>query len=170
MVLIFSSGSFNLTKIVESQSFTWFVLPFFPTFLIFFISALAETSRVPFDFPEAESELVSGYNVEYSSVTFVLFFLSEYCRIVLVSTLIALLFLGGWESIFNLDFLSSFLFSFKTLGMVITFIWIRGVLPRFRYDSLMGLLWKVFLPLSFGYFVFIFSFFCLFDFFPFLKC
>jgi len=95
MVLILSSGSFNLTKIVESQSFSWFILPFFPTFLIFFISALAETSRVPFDFPEAESELVSGYNVEYSSVTFVLFFLSEYCHIVLMSALIALLFLGG---------------------------------------------------------------------------
>jgi len=95
MTLILSSGSFNLIKIVESQELTWFVLPFLRTFILFFISSLAETSRIPFDFPEAESELVSGYNTEYSSVTFVLFFLSEYCHIILVSGLMALMFLGG---------------------------------------------------------------------------
>jgi NADH-quinone oxidoreductase subunit H len=95
MTLVICCSSFNLTTIVEEQELTPFFLPFFPTFIIFFISCLAETSRIPFDFPEAESELVSGYNVEYSSVTFVFFFLSEYCHIILMSTVISLIFLGG---------------------------------------------------------------------------
>jgi NADH:ubiquinone oxidoreductase subunit H len=97
MTIVVSSGSFSLLKIVDTQEMVWFVIPFLPTFLLFFISSLAETSRIPFDFPEAESELVSGYNTEYSSVTFVLFFLSEYCHIILMSALLVLMFFGGWN-------------------------------------------------------------------------
>lgn len=140
LVVILASGSFSLLRVVESQDAVWFVLPFFPSFLLFFISSLAETSRIPFDFPEAESELVSGYNTEYSSVTFVLFFLSEYCHIILMSALITILFLGGSQPILVSGLISYFWFPAKTLLIVIGFIFVRAVLPRFRYDNLMALL------------------------------
>jgi NADH-quinone oxidoreductase subunit H len=137
-------GSLNLTTIVIFQKGIWFIIPFFPLFLMFFISILAETNRPPFDLPEAEAELVSGYNVEYSSAGFVLFFLGEYLNIILMSYLTALLFLGGWNE-------GIFLFVLKVLLILFFFIWVRAAFPRYRYDQLMRLGWKVFLPLSLGF-------------------
>lgn len=155
MILIINVGSFNLTDIVESQYYIWNVLSCWPCFILFFISALAETNRTPFDLPEAESELVSGYNVEYSSFTFALFFLAEYSNIILMSFLIVILFLGGWLPIFNIDFLfflpKEVWIILKALFIIYLFILIRGTLPRYRYDQLMILGWKIFLPLSLSY-------------------
>jgi len=148
--IIFISDSFNLTSIVLSQEELFNFINFFPFFLLFLITALAETNRVPFDLPEAESELVSGYNVEYSSIGFTFFFLAEYSNIILMSSIIVILFLGGWISIFiNLE--SSFFFSFKLLFVMFFFVWIRATLPRYRYDQLMFLGWKVILPTSLGF-------------------
>ena len=152
------SGSFNLSSIVLAQKNVWFVIPLFPMFVLFYISMLAETNRHPFDLPEAESELVSGYNVEYSAVTFSLFFLGEYSNILLMSTFSSLLFLGGWLPLF--DFYpfnalpGSFWLSIKIIFGVIFFILTRAALPRYRYDQLMDIGWKSFLPLSIGYLVF----------------
>jgi len=169
LTLILYTGTFNLSSVVEKQVSSWFICALFPTFLLFFVSSLAETSRVPFDFPEAESELVSGYNVEYSAVTFVLFFLAEYCHIILTSSLVVLLFLGGWNAPFHLPLFSYLWFPIKVLLLILLFIVVRAVLPRFRYDNLMVLLWKSFLPLSFGYFILIFSLSFLLDLFPALE-
>lgn len=151
-------GSFNLTDIVLAQKNTWFILPLFPMFIIFCISMLAETNRHPFDLPEAEAELVSGYNVEYSSMTFALFFLGEYANMLLMSSFVSILFLGGWLPIidiypFNL-IPGSIWFSGKIIIGVIFFIVTRATLPRYRYDQLMDLGWKSFLPLSLGYLIF----------------
>ena len=155
MIIIIYVGSFNLTKIVESQLYIWNIFICWPCFLLFFVSALAETNRVPFDLPEAESELVSGYNVEYSSFTFALFFLAEYSNIILMSFLIVLLFFGGWLPLFNLNiffFLSKELWIIiKVLFIIYLFIVVRGTLPRYRYDQLMMIGWKIFLPLSLSY-------------------
>lgn len=140
-------GSLNLTTIVIFQKGIWFIIPFFPLFLMFFVSILAETNRPPFDLPEAEAELVSGYNVEYSSAGFVLFFLGEYLNIILMSFLTVLLFLGGWNE-------GIFFFILKVLFILFFFIWVRAAFPRYRYDQLMRLGWKVFLPLSLGFVVF----------------
>ncbi len=149
------SGSFNFTKIIETQTETWFIIPFFPLFLIFLISGLAETNRHPFDLPEAEAELVSGYNVEYSSMSFALFSLGEYSNMLLMSSFISILFLGGWLAPLSIPFFyGSFWFSLKILIFVIIFILARGILPRYRYDQLMTLGWKVFLPLVIAYFIF----------------
>lgn len=122
------------------------MIPLFPFFLLFFITALAETNRVPFDLPEAESELVSGYNVEYSSIGFTFFFLSEYSNIILMSSIIVILFIGGW-----IPFFFIITFPFKLLFIMFIFVWIRATLPRYRYDQLMFLGWKVILPLSLGF-------------------
>jgi NADH-quinone oxidoreductase subunit H len=121
----------------------------FPLFIIFFISILAETNRHPFDLPEAEAELVSGYNVEYSAMGFALFFLGEYANMLLMSSLTTILFLGGWlmPRPFSI-FPSSFWFILKTLIFVIQFVVARGILPRYRYDQLMSIGWKVFLPFT----------------------
>jgi len=148
-VLIFSQSA-NLSSIVLSQSTLFFIIPLFPSFLLFFISALAETNRIPFDLPEAESELVSGYNVEYSSIVFVFFFLAEYSNIILISALMTILFFGGWLPLLNiLDFIPGWIwFSGKMLFLMYIFVWIRGTLPRYRFDQLMFLGWKVILPLS----------------------
>jgi len=150
-VLLFA-GSANLTQIVESQESIYYIVPLFPSFILFFISILAETNRTPFDLPEAESELVSGYNVEYSSVGFVLFFLSEYSNIILMSTLTVILFLGGWlppmENEFFMLIPSWIWFVSKVLMIMFIFVWIRAILPRYRYDQLMFLGWKIILPLS----------------------
>lgn len=148
--ILLCSGSFNLTEIVESQEEIWYIFPHLPIFGIFLVSALAETNRHPFDLPEAEAELVSGYNVEYSAIGFALFFLGEYANILLISALTVVLFLGGWLPIFSfLSFIpGSIWFGTKLCLFVIFFIWIRAALPRYRYDQLMGLGWKVFLPLS----------------------
>lgn len=149
------AGSFNLTEIVLAQSGGWYVLPLFPMFVIFNISMLAETNRHPFDLPEAEAELVSGYNVEYSAMTFALFFLGEYANMLLMSTFNAILFLGGWLSPFlMLPVSGSFCLSIKILLGVVFFILTRATLPRYRYDQLMLLGWKCFLPLSLGYLTF----------------
>lgn len=155
MIVLLYVGSFNLTIIVESQNLIWNVFILYPCFILFFVSALAETNRVPFDLPEAESELVSGYNVEYSSFTFALFFLAEYSNIILMSFLIVLFFFGGWLPLISLN-LFCFLFNelwilLKVLFIIYLFILVRGTLPRYRYDQLMMLGWKIFLPLSLSY-------------------
>jgi len=155
------SGSLNLSVIVECQEDGWYIMPLLPMFFIFCISMLAETNRHPFDLPEAEAELVSGYNVEYSAMTFALFFLGEYANMLLMSALLATLFLGGWLppfDIFPLNVLpGSFWLSLKIILGVIFFIVTRATLPRYRYDQLMYIGWKCFLPLSFSYTFFTFS-------------
>jgi NADH-quinone oxidoreductase subunit H len=158
LCVILCTGSFNLTTIVLAQKKIWFVVPLLPVCIIFYISALAETNRHPFDLPEAEAELVSGYNVEYSAMTFALFFLGEYANMLLMSTFAALLFLGGWLpildiSIFNVIPSTIWLCVKIALGVVF-FIVTRATLPRYRYDQLMSLGWKCFLPLTIGYFIF----------------
>ena len=145
-------GSLNLTDIVRAQTKVWFFIPLFPMFVIFFISALAETNRAPFDLPEGESEIVAGFFVEYSSMSFGLFFLGEYANMILMSALTSILFLGGW-----LPPLSLIPFTWipgpiwlilKICFCLFVFIWVRGTFPRYRYDQLMRLGWKVFLPFS----------------------
>jgi len=148
-------GSFNLTTIVMSQTNVWFIIPLFPMFVLFYISMLAETNRHPFDLPEAEAELVSGYNVEYSAMTFALFFLGEYANMLLMSAFSSILFLGGWlpviQSLPVTVLPGSFWLSLKIILGVIFFILTRAALPRYRYDQLMHIGWKSFLPLSLGY-------------------
>ena len=156
--VIFLTGSLNLSFIILSQENVWFMFPLFPSFFLFGISALAETNRHPFDLPEAEAELVAGYNVEYSAMGFALFFLGEYANMLLMCALIVVLFLGGWYapfpfSSFNCD--TSLFFGLKMLVGVFFFVWARSTLPRYRYDQLMRLRWKVFLPLSFGWLTFV---------------
>jgi NADH-quinone oxidoreductase subunit H len=157
--VVMCAGSFNLTKIIIAQKDVWFIIPLFPVFLMFIISALAETNRHPFDLPEAEAELVSGYNVEYSAMGFALFFLGEYANMLLMSALTVILFLGGWLAPVNLLVFNvipgSFWFSIKMCFGVIFFIWMRAALPRFRYDQLMSLGWKSFLPLSLSWLFFV---------------
>ena len=150
--ILITVGSLNLSEIVLAQKNVWYFLPHFPMFIVFFISTLAETNRAPFDLPEAEAELVAGYNVEYSSLSFGLFFLGEYGNMILMSSMTTILFLGGWlppvdNEIFNL--IPGFIWFFlKVSFLLFLFLWIRATLPRFRYDQLMRLGWKVFLPLS----------------------
>jgi NADH-quinone oxidoreductase subunit H len=153
VTIIVCCGSFNLQVIIESQKNIWFVIPFFPLFLMFFISALAETNRHPFDLPEAEAELVSGYNVEYSAMGFALFSLGEYANMLLMCALNSILFFGGWLApLTMLNFIPGyFWFGIKICFFVILYIWMRAALPRYRYDQLMGLGWKVFLPISLTY-------------------
>ena len=150
--VLLSSGSLNLTDIVLSQQNMWYVIPHFPMFVIFFISTLAETNRAPFDLPEAESELVAGYNVEYSSMSFGLFFLGEYGNMILMSSMSTILFLGGWLPPFEsqyFDLIPGYLwFLTKVVFLLFVFLWVRATLPRYRYDQLMTLGWKLFLPLS----------------------
>ena len=145
-------GSLNMTEIVTAQKNVWFVVPLFPLFILFFISCLAETNRAPFDLPEAEAELVAGYNVEYSSMAFALFFLGEYANMILMSSLTAILFLGGWLPPLDIVILhwvpGGCWLGAKAVAMLFTFVWIRAAFPRYRYDQLMRLGWKVFLPLS----------------------
>lgn len=140
-----SSQSFNLIDIINNQSMIWNIFPFLPLFFLFIISILAETNRHPFDLPEAESELVSGYNVEYSAITFAFFFLAEYANILMMSLLTTCLFLGGW---FFFGY-SSFIFLIvKSIIFSLIFIILRALLPRYRFDQLMSLGWTVILPLS----------------------
>lgn len=144
-------GTFNLRGLVEAQRNIWFFIPLFPMFIVFFISALAETNRTPFDLPEGETELVAGYFVEYSSMAFALFFLGEYANILLMSAMTATLFFGGYLAVPGLAWLipdSFFWFIVKTGFFAFVFIWIRATVPRYRYDQLMRLGWKVFLPFS----------------------
>jgi NADH-quinone oxidoreductase subunit H len=145
-------GSLNLTAIVEAQRSIWFAIPLLPMFVIFFISGLAETNRVPFDLPEAESELVAGYQVEYSAMAFALFYLGEYANMILVSAMTAILFLGGWLPPFDVapfNWVPGFVwFAAKISFLLFVFIWVRATFPRYRYDQLMRIGWKLFLPAS----------------------
>ena len=145
-------GSLNLSDIVMAQKHVWFVFPLLPMAVIFFISALAETNRHPFDLPEAESELVAGHLVEYSSMSFGLFFLGEYANMILMSALTSILFLGGWLppiDVAPLNWIPGFVWFFAKIGVLLfVFVWVRATFPRYRYDQLMRLGWKVFLPIS----------------------
>jgi NADH-quinone oxidoreductase subunit H len=155
ITVLLCAGSLNLSQIVLAQAggfWHWYWLPLFPIFVIFFISTLAETSRLPFDLPEAEAELVAGYNVEYSSMTFALFFLGEYANMILMSAMTTILFLGGWlppidAAPFNWIPGPVWLLA-KIAFVLFFFLWIRATFPRYRYDQLMRLGWKVFLPIS----------------------
>jgi len=145
-------GSLNLNDIVLAQEKIWFVIPLFPMFVIFFISALAETNRPPFDLPEAEAELVAGYQTEYSGMMYAMFWLGEYANILLMCAIGSILFLGGWLSpleIYPFNLIPSFIWLiFKILLLFILFALVKAVVPRYRYDQLMKLGWKIFLPFS----------------------
>jgi len=155
ITVILLSGSLNLSDIVNAQSgsygiLNWYFIPLFPMFIVFFISALAETNRPPFDLPEAESELVAGFMVEYSSTPYLMFMLGEYVSIVLMCAFATILFLGGWHAPLPiLDFIPGFVwFAIKVCFMFFMFAMVKAMVPRYRYDQLMRLGWKVFLPLS----------------------
>jgi NADH-quinone oxidoreductase subunit H len=165
--IILLSSSLNLNEIVIKQSSTlWFVMPLLPLSVIFFISILAETNRAPFDLPEAEAELVAGYNVEYSAIAFAAFFLGEYANILLMSSLFVIFFFGGGlsplcffrfsNSLLLTSLSEELLFSLKTIIVTFLFIFIRANLPRFRFDQLIFIGWKIFLPLTLS-FIFLFS-------------
>lgn len=159
LTVVLAAGSLNLTDIVLAQRYIWYIIPLFPACIMFFISSLAETFRPPFDLPEGESELVSGYNTEYSALNFGLFFLAEYSHIILMSFFNALLFLGGWlPPIYIAPFTwipEIIWLSIKVTIFVFLFVWTRASLPRIRFDQLMYLGWKSYLPLSLAYFIFI---------------
>lgn len=152
VAVLLCAGTLNLSGIVMAQESVWFVVPLLPMFLVFFVSALAETNRHPFDLPEDESVLVSGYNVEYSSMSFALFFLGEYISMILMSGTMTVLFLGGWLPVLSIAPLTwipgSLWFSLKVFLFLVGFVWARAAYPRYRYDQLMRLGWKVFLPVS----------------------
>ena len=145
-------GSLNLIDIVESQKDLWFAIPLLPMFIVFIISALAETNRLPFDLPEDEATLVAGFFTEYSSISFGLFFLAEYANMILMSSLTVILFLGVWYpplDIFPLNVIPGiFWFVLKVFLILFVFLWVRATFPRYRYDQLMRLGWKIFLPLT----------------------
>lgn len=170
ITVLLCAGSLNITEIVLAQEKIWFCIPLFPLLFLFFISCLAETNRAPFDLPEAEAELVAGYNVEYSSMGFALFFLGEYGNMIVMSSLCSLFFLGGWLPPANwLVFLwlpPIFWFGLKTIIFLFFFVWVRAAFPRYRYDQLMRLGWKVFLPLSLAWVVFVSGTLLAFDWLP----
>ena len=154
--VILSSQSMNLSEIILGQGggfWEWNFVYHFPMFIVFIISMLAETNRAPFDLPEAEAELVAGYNVDYSAMTFALFFLGEYANMILMSALCVVLFLGGWHAPLPfLEFIPGVLwFIVKICAVLFIFLWVRATFPRYRYDQLMRLGWKVFLPFSFAW-------------------
>ena len=155
--VLLCAGSLNLSAIVEAQRDMWFALPLLPMFVVFFISTLAETNRAPFDLPEGESELVAGYFVEYSSMSFALFFLGEYANMILMSSMTVILFLGGWLpplDMWPLNMIPGPLwFILKIMLVLFVFLWVRATTPRYRYDQLMRLGWKIFLPFSLIYVV-----------------
>ena len=163
-------GSLNLTDIVLAQKDMWFILPLFPMFVIFFISALAETNRPPFDLPEAEAELVAGYQTEYSGMMYAMFWLGEYANILLMCALGSILFLGGWLSpidLYPLNLIPPVVwFIIKMLFLFILFALVKAIVPRYRYDQLMKLGWKMFLPFSLIYVVLTSSFLIYFDLLP----
>jgi NADH-quinone oxidoreductase subunit H len=156
VAILLCVGSLNLSDVVHAQGrHVWFIIPHLPLFIIFYVSGLAETNRLPFDLPEGESELVAGYMVEYSAMTFALFFLGEYANMILMSGMITTLFLGGWLAPFNIPapfglvaLWGLFWFLLKIMVMLFGFLWVRATFPRYRYDQLMRLGWKVFLPFS----------------------
>lgn len=143
---LFLLGGFNMELFTEYQRYIWFMVVAFPLGMLWFVSTLAETNRTPFDFAEGESELVSGFNTEYRSGGFALIFMAEYRRILFIRALTSIFFLGGW--------LGSPIFYLKVIGIRFCFVWVRGTLPRFRYDKLMYLAWKRFLPVALNYCIF----------------
>jgi len=156
--VLMCANSLNLGKIVEGQTggfFHWYWLPLFPLFIVYFISAVAETNRAPFDVAEGESEIVAGFHVEYSGMAFALFFLAEYANIWLVCALATVMFFGGWLS--PIPFLPDSIFWFfaKMFFFVFFFLWFRATFPRYRYDQIMRLGWKVFIPITIVWIVFI---------------
>jgi len=163
-------GSLNLSDIVKAQENMWFIIPLFPMFVIFFISALAETNRPPFDLPEAEAELVAGYQTEYSGMMYAMFWLGEYANILLMCSLGSILFLGGWLSPIDLYpftiIPAPLWFIFKILILFILFALVKAIVPRYRYDQLMRLGWKIFLPFSLLWVVITSSYLFYFDLLP----
>ena len=152
VTVLLTVGSLNLTAIVEAQKTLWFAIPHLPLFVIFFVSILAETNRAPFDLPEGESELVGGYFVEYGSIPFALFFLGEYANMILMSAMTVLLFLGGWLpplEIVPFTLVPGFVWFFAKIALILfCFLWVRASFPRYRYDQLMRLGWRIFLPFT----------------------
>ena len=159
MCVLLCAGSLNLSEIVYAQKEVWYCVPLFPLFIMFFISGLAETNRAPFDLPEAEAELVSGYNTEYAAMGFALFFLGEYANMILMCSVLTILFLGGWLPLLNIAPFNLipgvFWFGFKVTILLFVFVWVRAAFPRYRYDQLMRLGWKVFLPFSLAWVLFV---------------
>jgi len=158
MIILLTTGTLNLSLIVYYQHLaTWLCFPLLPVVSMTYIVLLAETNRVPFDLPEAEAELVAGYNVEYSSITFALFFLGEYCSMVAMSGVMVILFFGGWLPVTSYFSLvpASLIFASKIIIFCILFIIIRALVPRYRFDQLIHLGWHIFLPVSFGYLIFL---------------
>ncbi|TDJ64302.1 MAG: NADH-quinone oxidoreductase subunit NuoH [Proteobacteria bacterium] len=164
--VLIAAGSLNLGQIIEAQRgnpLTWFWIPLFPLFIIYFISGLAETNRAPFDVSEGESEIVAGFHVEYAGMAFALFFLAEYANMIMISALTSVMFLGGWlsplSSMSDLPVVGLFFADgihwliFKTAFFLFCFLWIRATFPRFRYDQIMRLGWKVFLPITIAWLV-----------------
>lgn len=163
LCVIFCSGTTSLTGLCEAQKSVFFVIPLAPIALMFYISMLAETNRAPFDLPEAESELVSGFFTEHSAFPFAFFFLGEYGNMILISALASFLFLGGYllpsslndifliSSIFSKPGLGGFVLGIKVALLLFGFVWVRATFPRFRYDQLMSVMWKSFLPLGIGF-------------------
>tara|TARA_B100000767_G_scaffold137543_1_gene130194 strand:- start:383 stop:1405 length:1023 start_codon:yes stop_codon:yes gene_type:complete len=157
--VLMAAGSLNLQEIILSQRggiFNWYWLPLFPLFVIYLIAGVAETNRAPFDVSEGESEIVAGFHVEYSGVAFAMFFLAEYMNLILISILVSIMFFGGWLSPFEGTFFESYFqwvpgfvwLSIKTLSFIFIFLWLRATLPRYRYDQIMRLGWKIFLPIT----------------------
>ena len=163
-------GSLNLSDIVKAQENLWFIIPLFPMFIIFFISALAETNRPPFDLPEAEAELVAGYQTEYSGMMYAMFWLGEYANILLMCSLGSILFLGGWLSpidMFPFNLIPGPIWMIlKMLMLFILFSLVKAIVPRYRYDQLMKLGWKIFLPLSLSWVILTSSYLLYFDLLP----
>jgi NADH-quinone oxidoreductase subunit H len=156
VTVLICAGSLRLNDIVMAQQTVWFCIPLFPMFIMFFISNLAETNRSPFDIPEGESEIVAGFFVEYSAMSFALFFLGEYANMILMSSMTTILFLGGWLAPFGLPtpaWMGPLWFIAKVAAVLFMFLWVRATFPRYRYDQLMRLGWKVFLPGSLAYLV-----------------
>jgi len=168
--VLLCAGSLNLSDIVIAQQELWFIIPLFPMFVIFFISALAETNRPPFDLPEAEAELVAGYQTEYSGMMYAMFWLGEYANILLMCAMGSILFLGGWLSpidLFPFNIIPGPLwFIFKILFLFILFALVKATVPRYRYDQLMRIGWKIFLPLSLSWVVLTASYLLYFDLLP----
>lgn len=152
MTVILLAGSMNLSDIVNAQRGMWYMIPLFPMFIVFLISILAETNRAPFDLPEGEAELVAGFHVEYGSMGFALFFLGEYANMILMSAITAIMFMGGWLPPVSTPLFDAvpgfFWFSLKVAFILFIFLWARATLPRYRYDQLMRLGWKIFLPFT----------------------
>lgn len=149
LIIVMLGQTLDLKEIVDIQTNCWFILPLFPLWFMFMICALAETNRAPFDLPEAEAELVAGYGVEYSALPFAMFFLSEYSNIIFMSALSSLFFWGGWLPLISVSFIPGYIwFILKIVIHIFIFIWVRGTFPRYRYDQLMKLGWKILLPLT----------------------